>query len=163
MAQSCRSFIQTICVWLGVRGGQQPAERVEGWRKDWIALGESLRRAEWEVLAASAKPHAACVIVALLPAHAPPFFSQTPRSTCTHRHLTSTTFELLRNRPNKIRVKKTDGEQKVWQTSKFSSYFTLSCPHFRRTPDWNNKSTNWVSDPWSSASQLNAFCDILPL
>lgn len=39
-------------------------------------------------------------------------------------------------------VKKTDGEQKGWQTSKFSSDFTLSCPHFRRTPDWNNKSTN---------------------
>lgn len=38
-----------------------------------------------------------------------------------------------------------------------------SRPHFRQTPDWNNKSTNWVSDPWSSTSQLNAFCDILPL
>lgn len=45
------------------------------------------------------------------------------------------------NPPNKIRVKKTDAERKVWQTSKFSSYFTLSCAHFRRTPDWNNKST----------------------
>lgn len=157
MAQSCRSFIQTICVWLEVRGGQQPAERVEGWRKDRIALGESLRRAEWEVLAASSKPHAACVIVTLLPAHAPPFLSQTPRSTCTHRHLTSVTFELLKNCPEKIRGKKTDWDQReksatnIFKWSKFSSYFTLSCAHSRQAPDWNNKSTT-ESDPWLSAS-----------
>ncbi len=114
-----------LCV-VEVRGGQQPAERVEGRRKDRIALGESLRRAEWEVLAATAKPHAACVIVALLPAHAPPNSQKHLHA----RHLTSVTFELLRTvrtRSGERRQTETK-EKKAQQTSSSGLSLALTSP-----------------------------------
>lgn len=122
-----------------------------------VSPGRKRLRREWEVLAASAKPHAACVIVAPPPVRAPPSSpharSPTPISTCTHCHLTSVTFELRRD-PN-------EGEQ---NRPKFSSYLIFFSAHFQieiikaqtesHLNPWTVTVKGYISAVWSCACLL---------
>lgn len=64
-----------------------------------------------------------------------------PEAPARTNHLTSMTFELLETvRTRSGGKRQTETKEKksatnIFKWSKFSSYFTLSCAHFRRAPD----------------------------